>query len=187
MSQLAVVGKLRNPKIDRAIAHVGKAFGGEAFDELYHVFDMVGSPHHVFRFRDAQDALVGQESINIFGRVITYIELGLGGFGDDSIVHIGKIGHLGDFKAARTQKAAQDILENERPKIANMSEVVDRGAAGVHPYLPWMQGHERLVFSPKRILENNIAHRSCGILGRSAFTNHDRVQYARRESAHAMR
>src|SRR4029077_6734308 len=122
--------------------------------------------------------LVGKKSVNIFRRVITDIEFGLRSFRDDSIVHIGEIGNLDDFKAARAQKTAQDILENECSKIADMGEVVDSGPARIHPDLAGMQRHEDLALSPKRILENDIAHRSCGMFGRKAFTYHDAVKNA---------
>jgi len=120
--------------------------------------------------------LVGKKSVNIFVRVLPYIEFGLRSFRDDSIVHIGEISNLDDLKAARAQKTAQDILENERPKIADMGEVVDGGAARIHSGLAGMEGHEDLVLSPKSILEDDVAHRSCGILGRNVFTYHDAVE-----------
>src|SRR6202030_31791 len=101
--------------------------------------------------------------LNIFGRVVTYIELCLRRFRDDAIVHIGEIGDLQDVEATRAQKTTQNILENECSKIANVGEVVDGRLAGIHPHLARMQRRESLVLSSERIVESDIAHRSRGI------------------------
>ena len=45
------------------------------------------------------------------------------------------------------QMPAQDIFEDEGPQIANMSEVVNRGAAGVHPDSLSVLRLEFLLFS----------------------------------------
>ena len=62
------------------------------------------------------------------------------------------------LEAARAQEAPQDVLEDERAEIADVREVVDRGAAGVHVHLARMQRHEGLLAAAERILKDDFAH-----------------------------
>jgi hypothetical protein len=62
------------------------------------------------------------------------------------------------MEATRTQKAPQNILENERPEIANVCEVVDRGPANVHLDLGGLERHKGLSARSERIEKDDISH-----------------------------
>ena len=56
--KLAVIRKLRDAKIDRAVADVREALRGEPLDELHHVLDVVGGADHVLGHFQAQHATI---------------------------------------------------------------------------------------------------------------------------------
>jgi hypothetical protein len=55
-----------------------------------------------------------------------------GGVGDDAVVYVGEIHYMVQAVAAEFEEAAENVLEDEGAVIADVGEVVDSGAAGVH-------------------------------------------------------
>ena len=55
-----------------------------------------------------------------------------GGVADDFILHVGDVHDVVEFIAAGAQPAAEQVLKGERPQVADVDEIVDRGPAGVH-------------------------------------------------------
>ena len=80
------------------------------------------------------------------------------GFGDDAIVHVREVHHLGDAETARSQEAPKDVLEDEGAKIADVREVIHRGTAGVDVHLTRMERYKGLLAAAERIMEDNFAH-----------------------------
>jgi len=70
--------------------------------------------------------------LNEFFGVIADADVLGGGVGDDAIVYVGEIHYMSEAKTAEFQEAAEDVLEDEGAVIADVGEVVDGGAAGVH-------------------------------------------------------
>src|SRR5208283_2650724 len=106
----------------------------------------------------AERAAIGVESLNVLFRVIAYGDARGGGIGDDAVVHVGQVHHVGQLEAAEFQEAPQDVLENEGAEIADVRVVVHRGAAGVHADFPGLQGHERLNLAGQRVVDADFVH-----------------------------
>ena len=54
------------------------------------------------------------------------------GVADDLVVHVGDVHDVVEAEAAGAQPVAQDVDESEGAEVADVGEIVDRGAAGVH-------------------------------------------------------
>ena len=109
-------------------------------------------------FEDAARAISSKKCLDIFFGVFADGDSGGGGIVDDAIVHVGEVHHLDDAKAARKQKAPQDVLEDEGAKIADVREVVDRGAAGVDADFALVERLEGLEAAGERVVEAYVGH-----------------------------
>ena len=96
---------------------------------------------------------IGEESLDVFFRVLANADAGGGRIGDDAVVHVGQIHDVGQLEAAQLQEAAQNILEDEGAEIADVRVVVDRGAAGVHVHFAGLQRDERFNFSGEGVVD----------------------------------
>ena len=123
-----------------------------------HVFDVVGGAHGFFGLLEVQRVHVLQESLDVFFGVLADGDAGSGGVLDDAIVHVGEVHYLEDAEAAEEQEAAQYILEDEGTKIADMSIVVDRGAAAVDADFALVEGVEGLEAAGERVVEAYVGH-----------------------------
>jgi hypothetical protein len=93
-----------------------------------------------------------EEGLHVFFGVLADGDAGGGGVLDDAIVHVGKVHDLEDAKAAEEEEAAKDVLEDEGTKIADMSIVVDRGAATVDADFPLVKRLEGLKTAGERVV-----------------------------------
>ena len=117
--------------------------------------------HHVGGF-DVQRRAVGKECIGIElcdfhdGLVLPLSALehfvlagvGIGG----KMAHVGDIHHTLDVIAQIPEIFLQHILHNIAPEVANVSEMIDRRAAGVHFDFSGLVGNQLLLGSSKRII-----------------------------------
>ena len=51
---------------------------------------------------------------------------------DDVVVDVGDVGDVADLDATPLEVAAQDVVDQQRPPVADMGDVVDGGPADVH-------------------------------------------------------
>ena len=130
--ELAVGGEGRDAEVDRAIAFVSVAAGGEALDERDHVLNVIRGSHHVFRLLEAQGVGILAEGAGVDLGVFAQGFAGGDGLLDDAVVHVGEVHDVIKPVAAVAQPAAQDVLEGEGPQVADVGEVPDGRAAGVH-------------------------------------------------------
>ena len=54
------------------------------------------------------------------------------GVADDLVVHVGDVHHVIELESIGAEALAEEIDEGEGAEIADVCEVVDGGAAGVH-------------------------------------------------------
>ena len=154
LRQPAIRGKPRDREIDRSVlALVGHLFVEQPLDHLDHGTDVLGGarllmgradpePVAVFLERPGERVDVGPERH----------ALGEGGR-DGAVVHVGEVHDVQDVVAARLEPAAQEILEEERPEVADVGVVVDGGAAGVERHASRLNGRERLYPAGQGVVE----------------------------------
>ena len=98
----------------------------------------------------AADRLV-QRQIRIFLR----------GARDDLVVNVGDVAHIGDVIGAveMAQQAEQDVEDDDRARVADMGEVVDRRAAHIHAHARGIERPERPLLARERIVKLEL-HRT---------------------------
>jgi len=67
-----------------------------------------------------------------------------------------------ETKAAQLQEAPQNVLENESAVVADVCEVVDRGAAGIHRDFAGFLRFEGFGLIGESIVEADFAHGGSG-------------------------
>ena len=110
---------------------------------------------------DAESFAIVEEGLDEFLGVITDADVLGGGVGDDAVVDVGEIHHVSESVAAEFEEAAEDVLEDEGAVIADVGEIVDGGAAGVHGDFARFLGDEGLGLVGERVVEVNFGH-GCG-------------------------
>ena len=102
---------------------------------------------------DAESFAIVEEGLDEFFGVIADAEVLGGCVSDDAVVYVGEIHYVSQAVAAKFQEAAQNVLENEGAVIADVGEVVDGGAAGVHGDFAGFFGDEGLGLVGERVVE----------------------------------
>jgi hypothetical protein len=72
---------------------------------------------------------------------------------DDVIFDIGDVHHLSYLETLKPQKAPQNVFENKRPEVPNVSIVPDRGSACVHSDFARIDGREGFESSAVAIVQ----------------------------------
>ena len=87
---------------------------------------------HQRGFLDADHGGVFEECLLILRGVLLHADAVAGGVADDLVVDVGDVHDVAHGVSALAEKSAQKIDGDECAEIADVSVVVDRGAAGVH-------------------------------------------------------
>ena len=152
-AQAAVAGKCLYAVIYVAARFVGQPPIHQPLDErddLRHVLRGAGMHR---RGTDAQRLGVGIVFRDVpLGDLLDGNAL-LVGAADHLIVDIGKILHEGNFVAAVLKIAAQHVEHDEGPRVADVKEVVYRGAAGIDAHLALLNRHEGFLFPGHAVVD----------------------------------
>jgi hypothetical protein len=109
---------------------------------------VVGCAHDSFGRLEAERFYVLEEGLDVFFGILANFYSGSGGVLDDAIVHVREIHDVVKFVSAYAQESPKNILEDKRPKISNVREVVDGRPAGIHPNFARMDRLNRLPAVP---------------------------------------
>ena len=154
--EFAVIGKFRDAEVDGTFAGVGEAFFLELFDEVNHGVNVVGGADDFLGHFEGEGAHVVEKGLDIFFCVLADGDAFDGGILDDAVVHVGEIHDVEETIAAGAQVAAEDVLEDEGAEVADVREVVDGGAAGVHADFARMNRVERFERVGESVVETNL-------------------------------
>ena len=150
--QLAIFRKLVDRKIHRSVFRlVGDAFFEEDVDHALHFRDVGGGFRIMFRRFDPQGFQILEERVLVFPREILQLQARRFGIPDRLVVHVRQVHHLCHLIAEVFQRPAQQIFEQIGAEVADMSVIIDRRAAGVHPHLARLDRGEFLQGPPQRI------------------------------------
>ena len=158
--------QLAGVKVDVAAGVVGVAGIQEFGDELDILTDAVGGGLHHVGALDVQLGAVGEKGVGVeMGDVHDGLVLPLGPFQHLVLAGIGvagQVAHVGDVHDALdvvalvAQEFLQHVLHEVAAQVADMGEVVDGGAAGVHLHDVGMVGNELLLAAVSRIVQIHI-------------------------------
>ena len=115
---------------------IGVAGFHEAVDQRDHLGDMFGRARLDARRQAAQRRNIFLEII--VGRLGQFADrdAALGGARVDLVVDVGDVAHIGDvaLRIEMPQQAEQHVEHDDRPRVADMREVVDRRPAHIHAH-----------------------------------------------------
>jgi hypothetical protein len=97
-------------------------------------------------------AVFEEEVLKLLG-ILADADAKLGGVCDDAIVDVSDVHDVLEAVSAHAKPATQDVDCNEGPEIADVGEVVDRGAAVVHADGIVGEWLERFDFAGERVVE----------------------------------
>ncbi len=159
LGKLAVVRHGGHAEQHVLLGDVGVARSDETLDQRLHLFDMLGRAR-LDRGRQAAErghvlvklpvGCLGQAANRLVQRQAGIF---LGGARDDLVVDVGDVAHVGDVIGAveMAQQAEQDVEDDDRARVADMSEVVDGRAAHIHARARGIERPERpLLAVPSR-------------------------------------
>jgi hypothetical protein len=73
----------------------------------------------------------------------------------DLVVDVGDVADIGDVALAleMPQQPEQHVEHDDRARVADMGEVIDRRAADIHAHIVGIERHEGALFLGQRIVE----------------------------------
>jgi len=151
--ELPVAGEGGDAVVDGVIAPVGVAGSLQTFNQLGHLLNVVGGARVVLGALDPQSFEVGEKGFDEAVGVIAQLDTGGLGLADGLVVDVGEVHDLGDLVTRQLQSAAQNVLEEEGPEIADVGVVVHRRPAGVEAHAAFLEGLEELKTPGKGVVE----------------------------------
>jgi len=144
------------------LGDIGDAARRQALDQRLHLVDMGGRARLVGRRQAAERRDVGMELVG--GRLgdacDRRIERQVGkvarGAGVDLVVDVGDVSRVDDVVSAvkPAQQSEQHVEDNDRPRVADVGEVVDRRPADVHAHGASIDRFELGLAARQRIVES---------------------------------
>ena len=153
LAELAVLVEAAHAEVHAAVGRVGVVGADELADEVDDLGDGLGGPGLDVRARDPEPVGVHDVGGGVLlghGRRVPPLGIGLV---DDLVVHVGDVGDQRDVEAAVREPGAQDGEGDVGARVADVHQVVDRGAAAVDAGLAGVAGLERLLLLGQRVEE----------------------------------
>src|SRR6185312_5488065 len=140
----------RHGKQHIVFGDVGVAGFDQPLDQRPHLADVLGGARLDGRRQAAERVdVVVKLLVGFFGDLADRLierqaGIFLGGAGVDLVVDVGDVAHIGDVVGAgeMAQQPEQHIEHDHRPRIADMGEVVNRGATDIHPHVLGIERNE---------------------------------------------
>ena len=156
--QTAIVFHAGHVEEHMALGCIGMAARDQALDQRDHLAHVLGGPRLDVGWessKPAHVALVGGG--RALRQRVDRLPV-LGGAHHDLVVDVRDIPDIGHARIAPLQQPIENVEDDDRPRIADMDVVVDRGAADIKAHVRRIERHERLFFARQRVV-NNQGHR----------------------------
>ena len=157
--ELAVFGEGGDGEQHMPFGRIGVARGNQLLAQRDHLRDVVGGARFDIRRQVVQRGHVG-------------VEIGCragGDFGDalaaltrpgvDLVIHVGDVPRVGDLRKHPPQQPREDVEHHHRPGVAQMRQIIDRGAADIHPDVIGIDRPERFALPGEAVVEAELGHR----------------------------
>ena len=73
---------------------------------------------------------------------------------DDFVVHIGEVSHISDFVASFGQVPKDHVKKYDRPGVTDMTHVINRDPADVHPHFSGTDGFKLFLLAGERVVNS---------------------------------
>ncbi len=163
--QAAVLGEAADREEDVMIGLVGMALGDEALDHRDHRRDVVGRARLGIGRQRQKRLRIG---VKFLGRALGQLADGdaggLGG-GVDLVVDVGDVADIAHMRRAigRAQQPVEHVEHDDRPRVADMRQVVDRGPAHIDAHGFGIERRELLLAPGERVVRRSkAAQPGCG-------------------------
>ena len=162
-----VLGQLGGVEVHVAAGEVGIALVHQGGDDLDIVVDHAGGGLHHVGVLDVQLFAVGEKGVGVeLGDLHLVLPLGalehlvLAGVGvGGQVAHVGDVHHPRHVVAGVAQQLLQRVLHDVAAQVADVGEVVHRGAAGVHGHPARLVGDKLLLLVARGIVQIDGFHR----------------------------
>src|SRR5260370_32741862 len=151
--ELAILGKFRDAVVSGTVAPIGEAASVQVFNRRDHFGDMVSGLHHALGPLQAQRGAVLQEGLRVALGVFGDRFIFGGRVANDLVLDVGDVHDVVQLITGRPQPSAQNVLEREGSKIADVRVVVDGGSASIHAHGGAVERHERLQLLGEGVVE----------------------------------
>src|SRR5262249_32265244 len=141
----------------------------ERLDHRDHLGNMLGRARVPLGRLDVQALDVAEEGVHVLHGEVVQRKAFLARAADRLVVHVGQVHDLRHAQPAGEEVPAQDVLEQERPQVADVDGVVDRRSARVHPDVPGLERRQLGRPASERVVKGDRAHRPALRLARSTF------------------
>ena len=158
--ELAVVRHRRHVEQHVVFRHIGVAAFHQPLDQHLHRLDMLGRARLDRRRQAAERVHVGFEILVGLFRQLADGNAALGRARIDLVVHVGDVAHVSDVlrPVEMPQQAEQHVEHDDRARIADMGEVVDRRPAHIHAHARRIERGELPLLARQRIVEPELHH-----------------------------
>ncbi len=139
---------------------VGMAALDQLADHRDHVADMLGGARHLVGVEIAQRMHVIEIPLGGGRGDLVDRHAALLGAGDDLVVHVGEIAHIGHVigPVDMAQQPVEHIEHDDGPRIAQMRAVIDRRPADIHPHVGRIERLEILLRAGGGVVEFDRGH-----------------------------
>jgi len=161
LRQPAVVGHRGHAEQHVCLRHIGVAGRDQTLDQRPHLADMLGGARLDGRAQAAERIDVGMELLlGFFGDgadrlVQRQIWIFLRRACVDLVVDVGDVARIDHAVGAveMPQQPEQDVEDDDRPRIADMGEIIDGRSAHIHTHARRIERFKRPLFAAERIVE----------------------------------
>ncbi len=78
--------------------------------------------------------------------------------GVDLVVDVGDVPHIGHVRVQPPQQPREHVIDDHRPGIAEMREVVDRRPADIHAHMLGIDRREPLLAARQAVVKKKLRH-----------------------------
>ena len=145
--QLAIARHGGDAEQHMPLSHIGMAFFDQQRDHGNHLVNEGGGTRLMVRRQRPQ---CGYIAVKAGDRIVTQlpdINIAFSGTGDDLVINIGDVAHIGHLRIVMTQQTHQHVKYDNRPRIADMNAVIDRWPAGIDAHILCIQRDKRLFLA----------------------------------------
>ncbi len=157
--ELAVAREPSDGEIHRAVVRpVGQPAPFQLLHQLDHLRDVLGRLRIHLGLLDAQKFPIVVKDLGDRLGDLRNRQAALFGTRDDLVIDVGQVHHLHHAPPAKAQRTPEQILEQERAKVADVRRVVDGGTARVHAHGVFVGRRERLDRTGHRVVQAELRH-----------------------------